>query len=78
MHEMPEIGNGQKGCFCKIINNKMPRGFIELSSTVESIYKDLGLLEEFILSCIKNKWSEIVGEGLSFHSEPSVLEMESY
>lgn len=51
----------------------MPRGFKELSSTIEGIYRDLGLLEEFILGWIKNKWSEIVGEGLSAHSEPSVF-----
>lgn len=49
------------------------RGFNELSSLIEDIYEALGLLEEFNLGCIKNKWPQIVGEGLSIHSEPYSL-----
>ncbi|MFN3739585.1 MAG: DUF721 domain-containing protein [Thermodesulfovibrionales bacterium] len=45
-------------------------GLKELGSTIEGLYKDLGLSEKFILGCIKNKWPQIVGEGLSIHSEP--------
>lgn len=45
-------------------------GLKELGSTIEDLYKDLGLSEKFILGCIKNKWPQIVGEGLSSHSEP--------
>lgn len=48
----------------------MTRGFKQLNSTIEAIYKDLGLSDEFVLGCIKNKWPEIVGEVLSFHSKP--------
>lgn len=45
-------------------------GLKELGSTIEELYRDLGLSEKFILGCIKNKWPQIVGEGLSSHSEP--------
>ncbi len=48
-------------------------GLKELSSTIEDLYKDLGISEKFILGCLKNKWPQIVGEGLSSHSEPSSI-----
>jgi hypothetical protein len=46
------------------------RGFKDLSSIISELYRHMGLEEEYLLGCLKQRWPLLVGEGIADNSEP--------
>lgn|GEM_PF-1804653 len=49
------------------------KAFKDLSSIIGELYKHLGLEEEYLLGCLKQRWSQLVGEEIAINSEPLSL-----